>query len=276
MRELLKTELYSTGSYVFTVGDIMNALLIVGASFIIIRLISFFSIKLLKKNAKYDGRHSSVIKLIRYFIWTLCIIFILQNFGVNITFLIASSAALLVGIGLGLQNVFKDFIAGIILLIDGSIKVDDIVEVDGLVVKVNEITLRTSKVTTRDDNVVIIPNHKFIEDKIVNWTNNMLPTRFMIEVGVDYSSDPRLVEKILNECAISHSDVLNNENYRPLVRFMDFGDSSIDFQLIFFSYNLFRIENVRSELRFKIFEEFRKNNIIIPFPQRVVHYPDNK
>jgi small-conductance mechanosensitive channel len=203
-------------------------------------------------------------------------VFILQSLGIDITFLIASSAALLVGIGLGLQNVFNDFVSGVILLIEGTIKADDIVEVDGLVVKVDEISLRTSKVTTREDNVVIIPNHKFTGEKIINWTNNMLPSRFYIEVGVDYSSDVNLVEKILIECAVGHQDVMKDKEYFPFVRFKSFGDSSLNFQLIFYSNNLFRIENVKSKLHFQILDAFRKNNITIPFPQHVIHYANKE
>ena len=183
---------------------------------------------------------------------------------------------MLVGIGLGLQNIFKDFISGITLLTEGTIKVDDIVEVDGMVVKVNEISLRTSIVTTREDNVVIIPNHEFIEESIVNWTANKLPSRFTIEVAVDYSSDEHIVEKVLIECALNHKDVLNDKEFSPSVRLSNFGNSSLDFQLIFYSFNLFRIESVKSKLRFHILEAFRKNNITIPFPQHVIHYADKK
>jgi small-conductance mechanosensitive channel len=261
MKELLKTEIISTGNYTMTAGNLLVAVIIFVGTYFLIRIIAALITRTFNRRNRPDGRHFSIIQLVKYFIWTLAFVFILQTLGLNITFLIASSAALLVGIGLGLQNVFKDFISGITLLIEGTIKVDDIVEVDGLVVKVNEIALRTSKVTTREDNVVIIPNHKFIEEKIVNWTNNMLPSRFMIEVGVDYSSDAMLVEKILIECATLHKDVLK-----------DFGKSSLDFQLIFYSYNLFRIENVKSNIRFEILEAFRINNIVIPFPQHVIHY----
>lgn len=274
MKELLKSEIISTGNYTMTAGNLLAAVIIFVGTYFLIRIIAVLITRTFKRRNRPDGRHFSIIQLVKYFIWTLAFVFILQTLGFNITFLIASSAALLVGIGLGLQNVFKDFISGITLLIEGTIKVDDIVEVDGLVVKVNEIALRTSKVTTREDNVVIIPNHKFIEEKIVNWTNNMLPSRFMIEVGVDYSSDAMLVEKILIECATLHKDVLKEKEYIATVRLKDFGKSSLDFQLIFYSYNLFRIENVKSKIRFEILEAFRKNNIVIPFPQHVIHYAD--
>ena len=104
----------------------------------------------------------------------------------------------------------------------------------------------------------------------------MLPSRFTIDVDVDYSSDEHLVEKILIESALSHKDVLSDKEYRPSVRLHGFGDSGLEFQLIFYSFSLFRIENVKSKLRFTILDSFRKHNITIPFPQRVIHYTPEK
>ncbi len=269
--EILKTKIISSAEFSLTIGSLFSAALVIFVSALSINLISRIIKHSFKKRNTADGRHLSVIQLIKYFIWALAFVFVLQTLGINITFLIASSAALLVGIGLGLQDIFKDFVSGITLLTEGTIKVDDIVEVDGMVVRVKEISLRTSVVATREDNVVIIPNHKFIEEKIINWTANMLPSRFTIEVGVDYSNDARLVEKVLIECALNHKDVLRDEEFGPTVRLSYFGSSSLDFQLVFYSFNLFRIESVKSKLRFLIHEAFAKNQISIAFPQRVIH-----
>ncbi len=276
MNEILKTEIISTGNFTLTIGNVLSAVLIYVVAYLFLKIISAVLTHSFKKKNRADGRHVSLIQLIKYFVWTLAFVFILQSLGLNIAFLIASSAALLVGIGLGLQNIFKDFISGITLLTEGTIKVNDIVEVDGMVVRVNEISLRTSIVTTREDNVVIIPNHEFVEDSIINWTANMLPSRFSINVGVDYSSDAPLVEKILIECALKHQDVLTDKEFSPTVRLSDFGNSSLDFQLVFYSFNLFRIENVKSQIRFLILEAFRESNITIPFPQRVIHYTNKE
>lgn len=276
MKEILKREIIATGSFSLTIGSLLSAVLIFISAYLFIKILSALVTHSLKRKNKADGRHLSIIQLVKYFIWSLAMVFILQSLGLNITFLIASSAALLVGIGLGLQNIFKDFIAGITLLTEGIIKVNDIVEVDGMVVKVNEISLRTSIVATREDNIVIIPNHKFIEEKIINWTANTLPSRFTIYVAVDYSSDEHLVEKVLIECALNNKDVLIDKEFYPSVRLSNFGDSSLDFQLIFYSFNLFRIESVKSKLRFFILDAFRKNNITIAFPQRVIHYANKE
>ncbi|MCW5906910.1 MAG: mechanosensitive ion channel [Chitinophagales bacterium] len=272
MKEILKREIISTHVFSLTIGNVLIAATLLLAAYVFIQLFALVLTRSIKKTPVTDGRQHSVIQLVKYFVWSVTFVFILQSLGVNITFLIASSAALLVGIGLGLQSILKDFIAGISLLVEGVISVNDVVEVDGLVVKVNEISLRTSKVTTRDDNVMIIPNHKFTEEKIINWTANRLPSRFTIEVGVDYSSNLHLVEQTLITAALTNTHTLNNDTYKPTVRLSKFGNSSIEFQLIFYSYNLFRIESVKSHIRFEIAKLFKEHNIVIPFNQLVVHH----
>lgn len=273
MNEILNYELLHTQSLVITVGNIVAVLLIwVGIRLLLIMLASVLH-RTLRSKSVPDGRHASFFQLISYLVWTFGIVFMLQSLSVDITFLMASSAALLVGIGLGLQNVFKDFISGIIILLDGTIKDKDVVEVDGIVVKVMEVSLRSSKVVTRDDKMVIIPNHKFIEENVVNWTHNKAYTRFNLEVGVDYSSNIRLVEKVLLESTVNNLDILSEAPQAPIVRLVKFGSSSLDFELIFWSNNLFRIEQTKSELRFEIVEAFSKNGISIPFTQLVLHQP---
>lgn len=273
IQNILKYRIIEIAGNFLTVGNVALIVFIFFFSWFLIRIITFFIRRRGGKTANEDGRFLSVIQLIKYGIWTLALVIGLQTLGVNVTFIVASSAALMVGLGFGLQNVFQDFIAGIILLIEGTIRVGDIVEVDGKVVRIKEIALRTCAVVTREDNILIIPNHMFIQNTVINWSHNLEPTRFVLKVGVSYSSDVRLVEKLLTACAESMAEIITAEKYRPFVRFTDFGDSSLQFELIFWSNNLFRIENTKSNLRFKIREEFESNGIIIPFPQMVVHHP---
>ena len=113
----------------------------------------------------------SLYQIIKYVLWIISVLFMLQTLSISITVLLAGSAALLVGIGLGLQQTFNDFISGIILLIEGTTKVDDVLEIDGEVVKIQEIGIRTSKGLTRDDIVVIIPNSAITSSKVINWSH---------------------------------------------------------------------------------------------------------
>ncbi len=263
----------------FTIMDIkgykfnISSFLIIVGVYILTRVLLYLIRRIIvRKGAvqdKISGRHYSLFLLLKYFIWFIAFGIMLDSVGIKLTFLIASSAALLVGLGLGLQEIFKDFVSGIILLIEQSVSIGDVMEVDGLIGKVTEMNLRTSKVQTRDGIYMIIPNHKFINEKVVNWSHNAIAIRFNIEVGVSYKSDVELVKKILEECATKHPDIIRGEaSKEPFVRLIDFGNSSIDFQLLFWSENTFFIENTKSELRFLIRKKFQENDIEIPYPQR--------
>ncbi len=222
------------------------------------------------------GKYKSIYIIIKYFIYVIAISIFIQSIGFNVTIIIASLSALLVGVGLGVQHIFNDIISGFIILIDRSIKIDDIVEVEsGLIGRIVKINLRTSILITRDDVEVIIPNRKFTGEKIINWTHKKSMSRFKIIVGVAYGSDTKLVEQLLIKVAKEHKLVADNPS--PTVHFIDFGESSLNFRLMFFSEDNFRIEKIKSDLRFEIDKLFRENKIKIPFPQRDIHmFTENK
>ncbi|MEZ4961577.1 MAG: mechanosensitive ion channel [Saprospiraceae bacterium] len=212
-----------------------------------------------------EGRRVAVRQFLIYIVYIAAVFMILQILGIS-SMLLASSAALLVGIGLGLQEMFKDLTSGIIILIEGTIKVGDVVEVDGLVAFVRKIGLRISVVETRDRVTILIPNSKLVVDKVINWSHLDTATRFIIKVGVAYGSDLELVVKLLLQAAKEHPKVLTTPS--PSVQFRNFGDSSLDFELLFFSDDFIRIEFVKSEIRMTIDRLFRQNGVQIPFPQR--------
>jgi len=211
----------------------------------------------------------SIFKFIRYVIYVAVILLTMSAAGIDITLLLTASAALFVGLGLALQDLFKDIIGGIFIIIDKSVHVGDIVEVDGKVGKVFEIKLRTTRAITRDDKVIIIPNHHFITDIIYNYTQNHKTTREKVIVGVAYGSDVKLVTKILEEVASLQKGILKNP--KPFVMFDDFGDSALMFSVNFFITDSFTDPRIKSEMRYQIDAKFRENNITIPFPQRDVH-----
>mgnify|MGYP004452058429 CR=1 FL=1 len=159
--------------------------------------------------------------------------------------------------------------AGIFIIVDKSLQVGDVVEVDGKVGKVFEIKLRTTRAITRDDKVLILPNHKFISDIVYNYTQNHRTTREKVTVGVAYGSDVDLVTKILEEVANTQKQVLKNP--KPFVLFEDFGDSALVFSIYFFTNDTFRDPRIKSEMRYKINTKFKENNVSIPFPQRDIH-----
>jgi len=130
--------------------------------------------------------------------------------------------------------------------------------------------LRTSTGSNRDEITIIIPNSLITTNKVINWSHQSKKTRFKINVGVAYGSDVDLVSKILKESTLEHPDI-SDENLVD-IRFLDFGNSSLDFQILFYSENIFRIEKEKSDIRKIINRKFTENNISIPFPQMDVHF----
>ncbi len=241
-----------------------------------ILLLTNFFLKLVRKlvNRKLDdedkGKFKAIFSFLKYFVYIIVIIIALESSGIEVGVLLAGSAALLVGIGLGLQTLFQDIISGIFILLDKTLTVNDIVEVDGKVGKVLEIKLRTTRAVTIDDKVLIIPNHKFLTNSLFNWTQNGSDTIESVEIGVAYGSDVELVRKVLIEVAKSHPKIL--KNVEPGVRFADFGESSLLFKLVFTINDSYEHLRIKSDLRFEIDKKFREHNIKIPFPQRDVHF----
>lgn len=269
MKEFLQRELISIGDYQLSMLQIVVLVLIVLFTWSLSWILKKIVVNRNNISEPEKGRRLSVYKLIQYVLWVVALLLGIESMGFQITVLLAGSAALLVGIGLGLQEVFKDFVSGIILLFDGTIRVSDIIEVEGKVGRVTEIRLRASEMETREGIIMIIPNSRFITGNVVNWTHNHKLTRFSVVVGVAYGSDVEKVRDLLIECAKQHPQVVKNPE--PFVFFSDFGDSQLTFSLQFFSRSVFRIEFVKSDIRFAIDKAFRENNVVIPFPQRDLH-----
>ena len=256
-----------------TVGSLLLVIFAFLITTVALRLIRGFLTRKLEENDKL--KFISVFKFIKYLVYVIVIIITLSSTGVNITVLLTASASLFVGLGLALQELFQDIIGGLFIIVDKSLLVGDIVEMDGRVGRVIDIKLRTTRVLTRDDKVMIIPNHKFISEILFNYTQNHRSTREFVKVGVAYGSDTEKVQAILLECAREQTGIVKKPE--PFVLFEDFGDSSLVFSLHFFVTDSFVDPKIKSQLRFKIDAKFRLNNITIPFPQRDVHmiYPAN-
>lgn len=214
------------------------------------------------------GSQYAVNQLLIYLIFIISFLMALQAIEIQPTVLLGGAAALLVGIGLGLQQTFNDLVCGLLLLFERTVEVGDVVEVDNMVGTIKRIGLRTSLVDTRENITVIVPNSKLVGDKVINWSHNDDKARFFVAVGVAYGSDTALVKKLLLQAVSEHSRVLKKPD--PLVRFVDFGESSLDFRVFFWSRDLMPVENIKSDIRFRIDELFREHNISIPFPQRDV------
>jgi len=270
LSNLLNYELISIGEYNIKFYTLVTLLLIYLATKVILWTIKKAIFRKYRFKRIDNGNTYALFQIIKYIIWVIAIGFILDTIGLKVTVLVAGSAALLVGVGLGLQQTFNDVISGIILLSERSIKIDDVLEIDGDVVIIQDIGLRTSRGLNRDDISIIIPNSLITTHKVINWSHQSKKTRFRIDVGVAYGSDVDLVIKVLEESALEHPDIEDKESIEA--RLVDFGNSSLDFQVLFFSSNIFRINKVKAEIRRIINQKFAENKITIPFPQMDLHF----
>ena len=262
--------------YEFHIGkDIafsLKEVLIVIAVFILTSFLLKLFRRIIYRTLSNDAKtkFKSIFSFFNYFIYLVVILFTFDNIGINVNALFAASAALLVGVGLALQTFIQDIISGIFMIADQAVYVGDVIEVDGHIGRVENIKLRTTRAVTRDNKVLIIPNHKFLVSTVYNWTENGKITREHIQLGVAYHSDVFKVKDILIEVAKSHKSVLKNPE--PFVVFDDFGDSALIMKIFFSIGDSFYENIVKSEIRFKIFERFKEEGIEIPFPQRTLSF----
>ena len=267
--KFLQLEIFHFGEYKIHVYSLVLIVLIFLATKLITWIIkkALFRKQRLEKHDK--GSTYAIFQILKYIIWVIAIGLAFEAINIDVTVLIAGSAALLVGVGLGLQQTFNDIVSGIILLWERSIKINDILEIDGDIVRIQAIGLRTSKGLNRDEISIIIPNSLITTNKVINWSHQAKKTRFKISVGVAYGSNVDLVLKVLEESANEHPDVGHKNQIEA--RFVEFNNSSLDFQVLFFSENVFRIEKIKSDIRKIINRKFIENDIKIPFPQMDVH-----
>lgn len=250
-----------------TIGTLLLLAIILTITAIVLSIVK----RVLSKKLPYEDKAKfiTVFSFSKWLIYFIVVLIILSGAGINLTAVIAASAGLLLGIGLALQTLFQDIISGIFILVDQSVHVGDIIEIEGKVGRVEEIKLRTTRAVTIDNKVLVIPNHLYLTNSLYNWTQNGTTTRESVDVGVAYGSDVEKVKSLLLEAANNNKNVLKDPP--PLVLFTAFGDSSLNFKLVFTLNDSFQGAIPRSDLRFEIDKLFRENNITIPFPQRDIH-----
>ncbi len=270
MQDFLGYVILVNGETQITVWKIIMSCFTVGVT-----MLFFKGLKSLMKkrfgglNKENYAKVKTLYKIVKYITYVIVILGVLRGLGIDIDVLLAGSAALFVGLGMGMQQFFMDFISGVMILFDETLAVGDIIQIEDQVGRVEQINFRTTVMITRDDRVVIIPNHKFLSEYLYNWTQNSDITRFNLAIGVAYGSDTRLVAELLIKVAKDHSNIENQPD--PEVIFSDFADSSLNFKLYFYTDKPLDSPKIKSDLRFMIDEEFRNNNISIPFPQRDVN-----
>jgi small-conductance mechanosensitive channel len=189
--------------------------------------------------------------------------------GINLTGLAFFIGILSVGIGFGLQNIANNFVSGLILLFERPIKPGDMVSVGDTEGRVQEIQMRATTVLTRDNVTIIVPNSQLVSEKVINWSHKDPKVRIHIPIGVAYGSDVQLVTELLLKVAKGHPQVMDEPP--PNVWFVDFGDSSLNFELLVWINNPILRKQIQSDLNYAIDAVFRQHNVTIPFPQRDLH-----
>jgi small-conductance mechanosensitive channel len=194
----------------------------------------------------------------------------LSSMGIDLSALTVLGGAIGLGVGFGLQKVVSNFISGILLLVDNSIKPGDVIEIDGTYGWINNLRARYASVITRDGTEHLIPNEDLITQRVINWTftNNLV--RMKVPIGVSYDSDPHQCIALVIDAAQSVERVLSDPN--PVCHVLGFGDNSIDLELRFWITDPTNgVANVKSKVLLNIWDTFKANNIEIPYPQRDLH-----
>ena len=212
----------------------------------------------------------AIAQIVSNLVLIIGIFLVLENTGINLGALTIFAGAVGIGIGFGLQNIASNFISGLVILAERPIAIGDRIEVAGITGQVQQIRARSTVIVTNDNIAMIVPNSKFIDSPVTNWTYSDPRVRFRIPVGVAYGSDVNKVRDALIAAGKSNPQVLTDPP--PSVFLTKFGESSIDFELIVWSTEMsHRPSRFKSDLNFAIEKELREAGIEIPFPQRDLH-----
>ncbi|MDG2990818.1 mechanosensitive ion channel [Candidatus Synechococcus calcipolaris G9] len=218
------------------------------------------------------GSQETITRAISYALSLIGFIVVLQTAGIDLSSLTVLAGVLGIGFGFGLQSLASNFISGLTILLEHPIKVGDFIEVDGLLGTVEKISIRSTVIRTNDSQYVIVPNNRFIEKNVVNWSYGSPDSRIHVPVGIAYGSDTILVTEALLSAARQDPRVLTNP--APSVWFRKFGESAYEFDLLAWIDRPQDSEPIKSALNFLIEQELKHRGIQVPFPQLDLHVKD--
>jgi potassium efflux system protein len=268
---LTKIEVWGMGTdQVVTLGSLAMGLFLVVLTVIVTRNVpGLLEIIVLRKLPIDRGVRFAITTLFRYTLAVIGTALAFGKIGIGWSKVQWLVAAMTVGLGFGLQEIFANFVSGLIILFEQPIRVDDVVTIGDVTGKVAKIRIRATTIRRWDQRELIVPNKEFITGHLINWTlsDNVLRREFV--VGIAYGSDTAKAEKILYEVAKANPLVLDDP--KPMVIFRAFGDNSLEFELRVYIAGIDNYVPVWHNINFAVDQEFRKAGIEIAFPQRDVH-----
>ncbi len=257
----------SLGIISFSLANLITAIIVFYLFVISAWIIEQLMIYTLPRRLNVEvGFVESVATLIRYTILAVATIVSLGLLGLDFTSLAIIAGGLSVGIGIGLQDIVSNFVSGLVLLFEQSLRPGDVIELDGRITRVQKISMRATIVRTLMNEELIIPNASFTTQQVKNLTKSDRLVQVMIPLGVSYSSDPELVRNLAVQTSLHHPQVLAEP--APLLIFRAYGESSIDFSLLVSTVEPEFSLKIKSDLYYMLWKVFADNNITIPFPQR--------
>lgn len=267
----IKNAQFSIGSLTISFWDVATGLLAFGITL----WLSLGIARLIEKQVKAQRRLSPslqvlITKIIRIIFILAATMIALSAMGINLASLTVLGGAVGLGLGFGLQKVVSNFVSGVILLLDNSIKPGDVIEIDGTYGWINNLRARYASVITRDGTEHLIPNEDLITQRVINWSFTDELVRIRAIVGVSYDADPHECIRLIIGAAEKNPRVLKDP--KPICLLKEFGDSSVNLELRFWLRDPANgIGSVKSDILLKVWDAFKENNIEIPFPQRDLH-----
>ena len=264
---VLNSKVINVGSQSYSAVELLLLLgLIVGVWFAANAITRLVRLHLLDR-ARLEKRVQDILSvLIHYALIFLGVVVLLQIWGIDLSSLAILASVLGVGIGFGVQNITNNFISGFIIMVESPIQIGDFVKVGDLLGTVEKIGARSTEIRTLDQVTIIIPNSRFLESEVINWSHGNPVSRLHVPVSVAYGSDINLVKTALLEAIRRHPEVLLRP--KPEVWFQGFGDSALDFEIMVWTGDPRKQFRVKSDLNYEIEASLRRYNIEIPFPQR--------
>lgn len=265
-------EIPGTGEYRLTLQKIFVSIVLLFLGIVVSRRVTRWIHKQVLSHPRIDPHVAAATeKAVYYFLVLMVLLISLRIVSVPLTVFTLFGGALAIGIGFGAQNLINNFISGVILMLERPIRINDVVEVDGQQGRIASIGARCSRVRLFSGVDILVPNSVFLEKTVTNWTLSDPNVRFSVAVGVAYGSPTRHVAELMTQAVTEHQSVLRDP--APIVVFADFGESALVFQAYFWI-EMTSTTNalvICSDIRFRIEELLRQNNITIAFPQRDVH-----